>query len=49
MVENAFGVLFLAALAGPVLAVVVGVIMLAWPVRKARRTFVAARHASAHS
>ena len=49
MVENVFGVLFLAALAGPVLAVVVGVLMLAWPVKKASRPFVALGHAPAHS
>ena len=48
MVETLFGVLFLAALAAPVLAVVIGGIMLAWPVMKASRPFVPARHAAVH-
>ena len=49
MVENVFGVLFLAALVVPVLAVVAGLIMLAWPLKKASRPSVPARHAAAHS
>ncbi len=47
MVEDMFVALFLAALAGPVLAVVIGVLRLAWPVKKVSRSFTAAHHASA--
>ena len=48
MVESVFGMLFVVALAGTVLAVISGAVLLAWPVKKASRPFVAATGVAAH-
>ena len=49
MVETVFSVLFLATLALPTLALALGAIVLAWPVRKSPRPFAATRHLAVHS
>jgi hypothetical protein len=49
MVESVFGVLFLIALAGPPLAVFLGIVLLALPANTGSQPLVAARHAAAHT
>jgi hypothetical protein len=48
MVENVFGALFVATLAGPVLAVIAGVVLLALPRTGAARRRTTASHVPAH-
>jgi hypothetical protein len=48
MAESVFGVLFLAALVGPVLAVIGGVALLAFPINHSPRPFVATKRLVAH-
>ena len=48
MAESVFGVLFLAALVGPVLTVIGGVALLALPINHSPRPFVATKRLVAH-
>ena len=48
MVEQVFGALFLATFFVPTAALIVGVVLLAWPSREASRHQKAMEHAHAH-